>query len=241
LLCRSVGNHEYDYPYDIVTEKDPSGVSHSWNPTNWDGYVDSLGECGLGTSTRFRGPRNGNQIFWYSFEVGGVHVVMLSSEHDMSKGSPQGDFLYRDLLSVNRTLTPWVIVTLHRPVYEFQLGAEVALQETFRSILEPIFEETIQPDLVAAGHDHIYHSTFPIVNSTFDPNGPVYIVNGASGAMFTVGDLDPKYKSLVRVFNDHDYGISYATAINSTHLLCTWVLNKDLSVADEFYIVKNPV
>lgn len=88
-----------------------------WRPSWWDGDVDSLGECGVGTQQRFRSPRNGNGIFWYSFAVGSVTVVTLSSEHDLSPDSPQGEFLARELAAVNRSVTPWLIVSLHRMMY----------------------------------------------------------------------------------------------------------------------------
>jgi len=108
-------SHEYDYRF--ASPNDPSGVSSMWRPSWWDGDVDSLGECGVGTQQRFRSPRNGNGIFWYSFAVGSVTVVTLSSEHDLSPDSPQGEFLARELAAVNRSVTPWLIVSLHRMMY----------------------------------------------------------------------------------------------------------------------------
>ena len=73
--------------------------------------------------------------FWYSGEYGFVHFVMIDTETDFPTapdgldgsahlqagpfGSPnqQTDFLKADLASVDRTITPWVIVAGHRPWY----------------------------------------------------------------------------------------------------------------------------
>ena len=132
----SLGNHEYDY--DIASPNDPSGVSQMWRPKWWDGAVDSLGECGVGTQQRFRSPPNGNGIFWYSFATGSVTIVTLSSEHDLSPGSPQGDFLERTLASVDRSVTPWLVVSLHRMMYSLT-GSEQAQQDGFRALLEDVF------------------------------------------------------------------------------------------------------
>jgi len=65
---------------------------------------------------RFKTPRNGNALYWYSFNHANVHIVMLSSEHDVEKGSDQLQWLEKDLAGVDRSVTPWLIVTLHRPL-----------------------------------------------------------------------------------------------------------------------------
>jgi hypothetical protein len=123
-----------------------------WRPAWWDGDVDSLGECGVGTDQRFRAPPNGNRIFWYWFATGSATVVMLSSEHDLSPDSPQGSWLALTLASVNRTLTPWVVVSFHRMVYSLT-GSEQAQQDGFRALLEDVFYRA-RVDAVMMGHVH---------------------------------------------------------------------------------------
>ena len=39
---------------------------------------------------------------------------MISSEHDPSPGEPLGDWLAADLAAVDRTVTPWLLVGIHR-------------------------------------------------------------------------------------------------------------------------------
>ena len=46
-----------------------------------------------------------------------VHYVMMSTEHDYSPGSRQYKWLDNDLSSVNRKITPWVIIAGHRAMY----------------------------------------------------------------------------------------------------------------------------
>jgi len=65
---------------------------------------DSGGECGVATARRFIMPEayldaarqeaanhgsSVNSPFWYSFDYGSVHFVMLSTEHDVTPGSHQ--------------------------------------------------------------------------------------------------------------------------------------------------------
>ena len=63
---------------------------------------------------RFRAPSNGNGVFWYSFDYGYVHVVQISSEHDWRPGAKQYEWLAADLAAVNRSRTPFVVLTAHR-------------------------------------------------------------------------------------------------------------------------------
>lgn len=71
---------------------------------------------------RFRmpGPESGGEgNFWFSFDMGNVHVTSLSTEHDYSPGSAQLRWLEQDLARAvaNRARVPWLVVTGHRPMY----------------------------------------------------------------------------------------------------------------------------
>ena len=43
-----------------------------------------------------------------------VTVTQISSEHDITEGSEQYAWLAADLAAVDRSVTPWVVVTAHR-------------------------------------------------------------------------------------------------------------------------------
>jgi acid phosphatase type 7 len=38
----------------------------------------------------------------------------MSSEHDFAKNSTQYNWIQQDLASVNRSKTPWIVLTAHR-------------------------------------------------------------------------------------------------------------------------------
>jgi hypothetical protein len=42
---------------------------------------------------------------------------MMSSERNFAQGSEQYKWIKKDLLAVDRSVTPWVIVSAHRPMY----------------------------------------------------------------------------------------------------------------------------
>ena len=54
---------------------------------------------------------------WWSYEVGLIHFVGISTEHNYTIGSDQWLWLENDLKSVNRDVTPWIIFGGHRAMY----------------------------------------------------------------------------------------------------------------------------
>ena len=157
----------------------------------WAGYFAAGGdggECGVPYSSRFwmpgevalvnnsRESRNGtrNNLFW-SMERAAVHVVMLSSEHDLREGSVQWRWLQSDLAKVDRRRTPWLVVGLHRPLYSSVIGGE-ALPETrgMREALEPLLLR-YRVDLVLCGHYHQYERSCRLAAGSCDERGPVHM------------------------------------------------------------------
>jgi hypothetical protein len=65
-------------------------------------------------------------------------VLSFSTEHNYSKGSEQWAWIEEDLKSVDRTITPWLLVQGHRPIYcstadEYDCGATYRLKTRRRS------------------------------------------------------------------------------------------------------------
>lgn len=59
----------------------------------------------------------GNGNFWWSVDVGLVHVLSFSTEHDFRVGSEQYAWIERDLVkaNANRAAVPWIVFSGHRP------------------------------------------------------------------------------------------------------------------------------
>ncbi|KAF1792308.1 Metallo-dependent phosphatase-like [Phytophthora cactorum] len=184
----SIGNHEYDY----VTggANDPSGATGEdgrmdFHP-DWANYgEDSSGECSVPMFYRWDAPANGNGIYWYSFDYGGIHVIQISSEHDWRRGSKQYKWLENDLKNVDRKKTPWVVLTSHRMMYTTQLGeeADYKVAQHFRDEVEDLLW-THKVNLMLVGHQHSYERSCAVRNGkcTEDGKGPVHIVIGSAGA-----------------------------------------------------------
>lgn len=48
-------------------------------------------------------------------DIGPVHNIFLSPYEDFRPGSDQYDWFLNDLISIDRTLTPWVTLNVHNP------------------------------------------------------------------------------------------------------------------------------
>ena len=75
------------------------------------------------------GSKGSNGVYWYSFDEGGVHVTVLSSEHDWTRGSVQHLWLQNDLQSLNRTATPWVVLATHRYPNTIRITIKITAHE----------------------------------------------------------------------------------------------------------------
>ena len=74
-------------------------------------------ECGVPYETLFRQGDATHAKPWHSMDLGPIHFVFLSSELDMSAGSPQQKWVIADLAAVDRVKTPFVVVQWHRLMY----------------------------------------------------------------------------------------------------------------------------
>ena len=82
---------------------------------------------------------------------------------------------------MNRTITPWVTVTMHSPMYNtFSTHQDDPQNEPTKNYLEPLFLK-YKVNLVFSGHVHGYQRTFPTAYDRRDAQGPVYIIGGNGG------------------------------------------------------------
>ncbi|XP_057784787.1 probable inactive purple acid phosphatase 27 isoform X2 [Salvia miltiorrhiza] len=179
----AIGNHERDYV-----------DSGSVYPT-----PDSGGECGVAYETYFPMPTAAKDEPWYSIEQGPVHFTVISTEHNWTLNSQQYEWMNKDMAAVNRTTTPWLIFTGHRPMYTSAPGNPIfpSVDDWFVDAVEPLLLQN-KVDLVLFGHVHNYERTCGVYNGsckgmpTKDANGvdtydhsnytaPVHAVIGMAG------------------------------------------------------------
>merc|ERR1712166_1508383 len=157
-----------------VSTKVPWMTAIGNHEQGWSGSTpfpgtDSGGECGVPYNAYFPfASQNPSSPFpdrepWYDFSYGSVHFVVFSTEHDFASGSSQHAWLEETLASVDRKLTPWLVIAGHRPMYVDTAwpGADGPL----RAALEAMFQK-YKVDVAIWGHNHSYQRSCSVNNMT---------------------------------------------------------------------------
>lgn len=253
----SIGNHEMDTPTQDF---------------NWTRGPDSGGECGVPYSAHFTNPGHqppGAQTeHWWSLDIGGVHLATLSSEANWTADSAQHKWLAADLAAVNRSRTPFLLVTTHRPFYTSGNGwlsapYNVGFLAAQRAAIEPLLQQ-FEVDLVVVGHVHKYERTCRMAASGRcageHEHGTVHLVLGAAGEPFQTGCDGCSAWEHVAVeeggqqrgggparqfaapawsaFRSLEFGYGLLTLHNASALQVQYVGAKDDVVHDSVWIVK---
>jgi len=151
------GNHEY--------ETDAAAA----------GYFDYFGAAARPNGTSF-----------YSFDLGGWHLVSLDSNIDHDAGSQQEQWLRADLAA---TTKPCVLAYWHHP--RFSSGTEHGNDESVGPFWSDLYEA--KADLVVNGHEHQYERFGPQnPDAGADPHGIREFVVGTGGrSLYGFGSPDP--------------------------------------------------
>lgn len=184
----------------VMVEPITRNVPYMVTPGNHElDMFDSTMENNTIYSKRFIMP--GNERY-YSFAIGMVHFVSVSTDESIDEGSTQHVWLDRKLayLNQNRDNWPWVVTFQHRPIYNSNWKHKVWKGRQFNvSSRYPNPEIRGWPDayndllvkhsvdLVLNGHVHHYERTWPvkdnktITDSYTDKKYPVHITCGHGG------------------------------------------------------------
>ncbi|KAM0541005.1 hypothetical protein ACHAPJ_013421 [Fusarium lateritium] len=168
-----------------------------------------------------------------------------------SKNFEQYRWLAKDLASVDRCKTPWVIVMGHRPMYSSKkAGCKVHLRNAFQILM---LENKV--DLYIAGHVHWYERLNPLdVNGTIDSaslvnhntykaspgNSMIHLINGAGGNIESHSTLgNDSELDITAVLDLTNFGFSKLTVHNATTLSWKFIHGEDGMVGDELTVLKD--
>jgi hypothetical protein len=225
-----IGNHERDWP----------------NSGSAVGGTDSGGECGVAYETRFPMPTAQTDQPWYAYTFGVVYTIVMSTEHAFDPASPQYAFFVSALAMINRTQTPWVIFSGHRPLYIDSTNyAPGDGDQTVATAMRASFEDLLnehQVDVVFGAHHHSYQRTCPVYKGTCrtpGPDGyaaPVVVDLGMAGADNS-NDVSPIKPAIFVSVNDYTHGFTRIRA-NMTSFTLQYIEGAQKNVLDEFTLVK---
>ncbi|XP_059632223.1 purple acid phosphatase 23 isoform X3 [Cornus florida] len=164
--------------------------------------------------TRFSVPSDesgSNSNYYYSFDAGGIHFIMLGAYVDYNSTGAQYAWLKKDLHKIDRSVTPWLVAAWHPPWYN-SYSSHYQEFECMRLEMEALLYQ-YGVDIVFSGHSvmdlflpcfiviaiqrspntknqvHAYERMNRVFNYTLDSCGPVYITVGDGGNIEKV-DVD---------------------------------------------------
>ncbi|GKB90105.1 probable purple acid phosphatase 20 [Tanacetum coccineum] len=162
---------------------------------------------------------------FYSFEVAGVHVIMLGSYTDFGPDSSQYKWLESDLKKIDRNRTPWLFALVHAPWYNSNLAHQGEKESTeMRDSMEGLLYNA-RVDIVFAGHVHAYERFTRVYKQKADKCGPVHITIGDGGNR---EGLASKYKDpqpIISLFREASFGHAHLQVVNASHAQWTWHRN----------------
>lgn len=195
----------------------------------------------LAYDKRFHAPAvfsESNTKLYYSYEVAGLHVIMLGCYADFSRKSEQYAWLEKDLAKVDRSRTPWLLVGMHAPWYNSNVAHQGEM-EGMRSTMESLLYQ-YGVDVVFAGHVHAYERSSRVYQGRLNNLGPVYINIGDGGNREGLSNDYIKPSPKWSAFREPSFGMGLLHVENSTHAIWQWHRNQDgdIVVADSIDIVR---
>ncbi|OIW11348.1 hypothetical protein TanjilG_19604 [Lupinus angustifolius] len=125
---------------------------------------------------------------YYSFEVAGVHIIMLGSYTDYDSKSNQYEWLQGDLKNVDRNKTPWLVVMFHAPWYNSNTDHQGESQSIgMKASMEDLLFQA-RVDIVVSAHIHAYERFTRVYKEQANKCGPLYINVGDGG---NINDYNP--------------------------------------------------
>ncbi|KAI4388358.1 hypothetical protein MLD38_000692 [Melastoma candidum] len=162
---------------------------------------------------------------YYSFNVAGVHVMMLGSYADYSENSEQYRWLMKDLSKVNREKTPWLVASFHVPWYNSNFAHQGEGEEMKRAMEPLLYAAGV--DIVLVGHVHAYERSTRVYKGKLNPCGPVHITIGDGGNREGLAHRYHEPQPEWSAFREASFGHGELEFVNASHALWSWLRNDD--------------
>jgi hypothetical protein len=195
----------------------------------------------LAYNTRWEMPYNesgSTSNLYYSFEVAGVHVLMLGSYTDFDSNSAQYKWLQADLAKVDRAKTPWLIAMLHAPWYNSNTAhqGERESVDMMAAMETLLYQQNV--DILFAGHVHAYERSLRVYQNKLNECGIVHITIGDGGNREGLATDWKNPQPSWSVKRESSFGFGQLSIANATHALWSWHRNQDVEavMADEVWL-----
>lgn len=161
---------------------------------------------------------------YYAFTYGITHQIFLNAYSSMEKDSVQYQWLVKELQQVDRSVTPWLLVTFHVPLYNaFDVHHHDLQIVAAKEHIEPLLVQ-YRANLVVAGHIHAYSRTENVNMDQLDPTGPMHVVVGAGGRQSMASFRSEVAEPYIAVRDATRYGYGTLEIFNETHARWDWIV-----------------
>ena len=164
--------------------------------------------------------------YYYSFDYGDAHFIVLNSQWDETNDFKQGlldeqiEWLRQD---VQKSAAKWKIALIHKDVLQYRIKSRPERKEGFSDVGEifmPLFDE-LGIDLVLTAHLHTYRNRGRLYHQQPSTGqGPLYILTGVAG--------DVRYPNL---WTDHAFDKTVAPQPETDNYLTLEAAPDSLTVA----------
>ncbi|KAL3945683.1 MAG: hypothetical protein SGBAC_000251 [Bacillariaceae sp.] len=160
---------------------------------------------------------------YYSFDYGLAKHIVLSAYSSMEPDSAQYKWVKKELKTVDRSVTPWVLVTIHTPLYntfvEHHYDPQIVAAKEH---IEPLLVK-YHVNFVLTGHIHAYLRTGKVAMGERSDKGPVHITIGAGGRQCMAGFQNEDPEDWVEARDASFFGYGRIDIRNSTHAEWRWI------------------
>lgn len=161
---------------------------------------------------------------YYAFSYGISHHIFLNAYSAMEPNSTQYQWLVQELKAVDRSVTPWLIVTIHVPVYNaFSVHHHDPQIFAAKEHFEALYVE-YKVNLVVSGHVHAYQRTKNVAFDVEVPTGPVHVIIGAGGRQCHADFRQEEPEEWLEVRDGTRYGYGTLEIFNQTHAQWEWII-----------------
>ena len=222
----------YDSAFNVLKDVVyPATGNHDYYVSDYaEGYFAYFGDeeyCAHYDLVTMYSDLEGNPLGYYSFDIGSWHIIVLNSHLanlcefgedglpvEGSGARMQYEWLKADLESHPDELYPGTIVTMHHPLYDWELYYRCEWINWFdllprQHIWELLCEYDVE--MVLSGHNHNYQRWAPQdAYGNYDPDGIREFVVGTGGAYLSKLPNDISLDCA----GDYPYGLSADTISN---------------------------
>ena len=159
---------------------------------------------------------------YYSFTYGPSKHIIVNAYAAMEPNSTQYQWIEQELKSVDRTKTPWVLVSIHVPLYNtYNIHLADLSILAGRKYLEPLMVK-YGVNVVFGGHIHAYQRTHHVANRALHPKGAMHITIGAGGRQCWGQFLNQEPEEWLAARDASYFGYGMFEIHNRTHAEWTW-------------------